>query len=178
MSVQTKITTRKSGKETKRYYATVYDSVAKKSLCGPLREKRSEALTDESKIRREMEMQRKDGASSKVQSKTLTIAELYAAWQPHAQKALAAPTYKVYVGYYNKYIGPVFDRPVCSQKGKSRLDSHADPRFPFFCQVFRITVLSALDRLCPVCCAPWGSVWNAAERISSRPVRNLHQQWV
>ena len=86
MSVQTKITTRKSGKETKRYYATVYDSVAKKSLCGPLREKRSEALTDESKIRREMETQRKDGASSKVQSKTLTIAELYAAWQPHARR--------------------------------------------------------------------------------------------
>ena len=115
MSVQTKITTRKSGKETKRYYATDYDSVAKKSLCGPLREKRSEALTDESKIRREMETQRKDGASSKVQSKTLTIAELYAAWQPHAQKALAAPTYKVYVGYYNKYIGPVFgDRKIAS----------------------------------------------------------------
>ena len=115
MSVQTKITTRKSGKETKRYYATVYDSVAKKSVCGPLREKRSESLTDESKIRREMEMQRKDGASSKVQSKTLTIAELYAAWQPHAQKALAAPTYKVYVGYYNKYIGPVFgDRKIAS----------------------------------------------------------------
>lgn len=108
MSVQTKITTRKSGKETKRYYATVYDSVAKKSLCGPLREKRSEALTDESKIRREMEMQRKDGASSKAQSKTLTVAELYAAWQPHAQKTLAAPTYKVYAGYYSKYIEPVF----------------------------------------------------------------------
>ena len=98
MSVQTKITTRKSGKETKRYYATVYDSVAKKSLCGPLREKRSEALTDESKIRREMEMQRKDGASSKVQSKTLTIAELYAAWQSHAQKALAAPLIRFMLG--------------------------------------------------------------------------------
>lgn len=100
--------TRKSGKETKRYYATVYDSVAKNPYAGPLREKRSEALTDESKIRREMEMQRKDGASSKAQSKTLTVAELYAAWQPHAQKTLAAPTYKVYAGYYSKYIEPVF----------------------------------------------------------------------
>lgn len=115
MSVQVKITTRKNGKETKRYYATVYDSVAKKSLCGPLREKRSEALTDESKIRREMEMQRKDGVSGKAQSKTLTVAELYAAWQPHAQKTLAAPTYKVYTGYYSKYIEPVFgDRKIAS----------------------------------------------------------------
>ena len=62
-----------------------------------------------------MEMQRKDGASSKAQSKTLTIAELYAAWQPHAQKALAAPTYKVYAGYYSKYIEPVFgDRKIAS----------------------------------------------------------------
>ena len=84
MSVQVKITTKRNGRETKRYYAAVYDSVTKKSLCGPLREKRSDALTDESKIRREMEMQRKDGASGKAQSKTLTIAELYAAWQPHA----------------------------------------------------------------------------------------------
>ena len=115
MSVQTKITTRKSGKETKRYYATVYDAVAKKSLCGPLREKRSEALTDESKIRREMEMQRNDSVSSKAQHKTLTVADLYAAWQPHAQKTLASPTYKVYAGYYSKYIEPVFgDRKIAS----------------------------------------------------------------
>ena len=115
MSVQVKITTKRNGRETKRYYAAVYDSVTKKSLCGPLREKRSDALTDESKIRREMEMQRKDGASGKAQSKTLTIAELYAAWQPHAQKTLAAPTYKVYVGYYSKYIEPVFgDRKITS----------------------------------------------------------------
>lgn len=115
MSVQTKITTRKSGKETKRYYATVYDAVAKKSLCGPLREKRSEALTDESKKRREMEMQRNDSVSSKAQHKTLTVADLYAAWQPHAQKTLASPTYKVYAGYYSKYIEPVFgDRKIAS----------------------------------------------------------------
>ena len=115
MSVQTKITTRKSGKETKRYYATVYNAVAKKSLCGPLREKRSEALTDESKIRREMEMQRNDSVSSKAQHKTLTVADLYAAWQPHAQKTLASPTYKVYAGYYSKYIEPVFgDRKIAS----------------------------------------------------------------
>ena len=115
MSVQTKIKTRKSGKETKRYYATVYDAVAKKSLCGPLREKRSEALTDESKIRREMEMQRNDSVSSKAQHKTLTVADLYAAWQPHAQKTLASPTYKVYAGYYSKYIEPVFgDRKIAS----------------------------------------------------------------
>ena len=115
MSVQTKITTRKSGKETKRYYATVYDAVAKKSLCGPLREKRSEALTDESKIRREMEMQRNDSVSSKAQHKTLPVADLYAAWQPHAQKTLASPTYKDYAGYYSKYIEPVFgDRKIAS----------------------------------------------------------------
>ena len=113
MSVQVKITIRKNGKETKKYYATVYDSVTKKPLYGSLREKRAEALADEARIRREMEAQRKAGTSGMLQNKTLTIAELYTAWQPHAQKTLAAPTYKVYTGYYSKYIEPVFgDRKI------------------------------------------------------------------
>lgn len=62
-----------------------------------------------------MEMQRNDSVSSKAQHKTLTVADLYAAWQPHAQKTLASPTYKVYAGYYSKYIEPVFgDRKIAS----------------------------------------------------------------
>lgn len=69
MSVQTKITTRKSGKETKRYYATVYDSVAKKSLCGPLREKRSEALTDESKFGAKWKRKERTGHPAKCKAK-------------------------------------------------------------------------------------------------------------
>ena len=57
MSVQTKITTRKSGKETKRYYATVYDAVAKKSSA--------------KNVRRHLLMSRKSGAKWKCREMTV-----------------------------------------------------------------------------------------------------------
>lgn len=61
MSVQTKITTRKSGKETKRYYATVYDAVAKNPY----------AVPSAKNVRRHLLMSRKSGAKWKCREMTV-----------------------------------------------------------------------------------------------------------
>lgn len=115
MSVQTKITTRKNGKETKKYYATVFNSATRKAIYGPYREKRSQALEDEAKIRQRMEEQKRSGAPDEPKNKTLTVSDLYEAWLPYAKKALADATYNVYTDYYLRYIAPVFgDRRIMS----------------------------------------------------------------
>ncbi len=103
-----KITTRKNGKETKKYYATVFNSATRKAIYGPYREKRSQALEDEAKIRQRMEEQKRSGAPDEPKNKTLTVSELYEVWLPYAKKTLADATYNVYTDYYLRYIAPVF----------------------------------------------------------------------
>ena len=111
MSIQTKIyQQKKTGKEVKRYFANVHNPILHKSEVGPLRAKRAEAVSDENRLIQKVALMKSnaDEADKAIKRKGLTVSILFESWKEAVRDKYASGTYRVYINYYQNYIGPVF----------------------------------------------------------------------
>lgn len=112
MSIQERKYTKKDGKVSKWYYASVWNPATKKPVLGKMREKRKEAVQDEARIITEVEK----GKHNLMKQKSFgTVADM---WLKAAVGQLAVCTHKVYKADYNRYIKGRF-----SQKDFNRITS-------------------------------------------------------
>lgn len=129
MSIQIKkYTSKKTGKESKKYYACVFDVVSGTTIWGKGRTKRSEAIRDEVDIMEELE---KGSPKTKGNMKFKDVAEL---WLNSMKNTYAESTWKGYKGYYKAQLSPVFDNievkkitPARIQKFKNTLSEKYKP---------------------------------------------------
>lgn len=111
MSVQTsQYTSKKTGKTTIRYFASVWDAEEGKSIVGPKRGKKKEAQADEVDIRRQLEAGKKPMKKTKGETIDCIAMKWLDASRP---PVFADSTWRIYSEYYGRYIKNTFgDVPV------------------------------------------------------------------
>ena len=121
-------TSKKTGKTTKKYYASVYSPISMTMVWGRGRDKRADAVKDESDLLEDVE---KGTGNIKGNKKFKDVAEL---WFGSRENTYAESTFKGYKGYYNSIISPVFDNmminkitPTKTQEFKNGLSNKYKP---------------------------------------------------
>jgi len=110
MSIQTKTYLQKKiGKEVTRYYASVWDKTIGKTVPGPLRDTRKEAVRDEARILGELDR----GVKLTRANKGLSMRQAAEIWLESSKPLYAAGTWQGYKYYYHHYLDGIFgDRKV------------------------------------------------------------------
>lgn len=102
MSIQKRVRTKKDGSKTIRYYANVWNPTTNKAVVGKMRNKRKEAVLDESQLLKEIA----SGSRSITDHKTFgQCADL---WLESAPNMYRRSTCKTYTDFYHRYIESVF----------------------------------------------------------------------
>jgi integrase len=96
-------TSKKTGKTSKKYYASVYSPITMQMVWGKGKDKRADAVKDEADLLEDIE---KGTPKAKGSMKFKEVAKL---WFSSMEKTYAESTYKGYKGYYNSKLKPVFD---------------------------------------------------------------------
>ena len=129
MSITVKeYTSKKTGKKSKKYYASVYSPITMQMVWGKGREKRADAVKDEADLLTDVE---KGTSKAKGNAKFKELAEL---WFGSTERTYAESTFKGYRGYYKSKLSPVFDEmvinkitPSKAQEFKNELSSKFKP---------------------------------------------------
>jgi integrase len=121
-------TSKKTGKKSTKYYASVYSPISMQMIWGKGRDKRAEAVKDEAGLLEDVE---KGTPKTKGSMKFKDVANL---WFASMENTYAESTYKGYKGYYNSKLKPKFDdmvinkiTPTKAQEFKNELSKKFKP---------------------------------------------------
>ena len=126
--VKRKYKSRKNGKTTPRYLASVYNPETQQQEWGPSRRKRAEAVQDEADLLSAID------SGDPIRSSKKKFKEVAKLWFESTEKTYAESTWKGYRGYYNSKLDDVFGdipiskiKPTNAQKYKNILSEKYKP---------------------------------------------------
>lgn len=102
-------TSKKTGKTSKKYYASVYSPISMSMVWGKGRDKRSEAVKDEATLLEDV------GKGTVTTKGSMKFDELSKLWFSSMKKTYAESTYKGYEGYYKSKLKNTFENMVVNK---------------------------------------------------------------
>jgi integrase len=102
-------TSKKTGKKSKKYYASVYSPMSMSMVWGKGREKRADAVRDEAELLADIEK-----GTTKTKG-NMNFQELAKLWFASMKNTYAESTYNGYDGYYKSNLAKKFDEMVINK---------------------------------------------------------------